>query len=429
MALNPQERQPEVESPEAAARRAAEEGHEFEAHRFGAPPELPRKSEHTSSAAADVELEIIDLADKSNRKRFIDAAYPIYEGDPNWIAPLRLHLERFLDPRHNPAFASLEVHAIMAFRKGTCVGRITVQIDKNYNEYHDCKAGFFGFFECVDDKGVAHAMLDHASRWLMDRGMTEMFGPTNFTMNHTAGLLVENFDRPPFVEELYNKAYYQELSTSYGFGKAKDLLVWWIEVANGMDSKNRKRIARIQEKIRKREGISVRHLDLSKTDEEIDILYDLYMRAWQKNWGFAPLPRKEFVWLAQDLKSILIPELVIFVEVAGEVVGFCATIPNVNERLPKDGKLFPFAWTKLLFGGLKKCQEARLYTLGMLPEYRKRGLESIMFHETLVRAQKLGFQRGEIGWTLDDNDLINRAIESMDGYVDRRYRILGLDLS
>ena len=86
-----------------------------------------------------------------------------------------------------------------------------------------------------------------------------------------------------------------------------------------------------------------------------------------------------------------------------------------------------FGWVKLAFG-LKKTKAARLYTLGMLPEYRKRGLESLMFSETLMRGQKVGFIGGEIGMTLEDNTLINRAIESMDGKLDRTYRIYGLRL-
>ena len=139
-----------------------------------------------------------------------------------------------------------------------------------------------------------------------------------------------------------------------------------------------------------------------------------------------PLAKEEFLWLAQDIKEVAIPELILFVEVKGQTIGFCATIPNVNDRLPKDGRLFPLGWTKLLFGGLKKSPHARLYLLGTLPEYRNRGLETLMFYETLTRAKDIGIVGGEIGWTLEDNDLINRAIEIMDGRLDRKYRILGL---
>lgn len=422
------------ESPEALRRRLAEMGGDADdAYQFGAPPEeLPAFDPPAPTRVTDTEsvvIETVDLADKRQRAQFVDMAASIYDGDPNYIAPLRMHLMKFLDPTKNPAFENLEVRAIVAKQNGRIVGRMTMQLDRAYDVYHETKAGFFGFFESINDKKVAHGMLNSATKWMIDRGVKEVFGPMNFTTNHQAGLLVENFDRPPFVEENYNPSYYEELFTSYGFGKAKDLLVWWIDVTGGMETKNRKRIARISDRIKKREGVEFRHIDLNDADNEIDRMFDLYVQAWQKNWGFVPLTKKEFTWLAQDLKEVAIPELVMFVEQDGKPVGFCATLPNVNEVLPKNGRLFPFAWLKLIGGRIKKTRTGRLYTLGMLPEYRKRGLEAMMFAETVVRAQAVGIEEGEIGWTLEDNTLINRAIESMDGFIDRRYRILGLALN
>ncbi|MCA9554288.1 MAG: N-acetyltransferase [Myxococcales bacterium] len=423
----------ELESPEHAAKRAQEAGEDDnEAYRFGRPPEgLPYFDPPAPTRVTDpagVKVEILDFTKKQDRLRFMDVADPIYEGDSNYIAPLRMHTMKFLDPGKNPAYENIEVRPMVAVQGGRDVGRMSVQIDRAYNEYHDTKAAFFGFFECVNDRKVAHAMLNDAVRWLKEKGIEEVFGPANFTLNHQAGLLVENFDRPAFVEETYNPRYYEELFRSFGFGKAKDLLAWWIELADGMETKNRARVARIAERIKKREGITIRHIDMSKLEQEFEIIYELYLAAWQKNWGFAPLTKKEIMWLMADLKDVAVPELVLFVEVKGRTVGFCATLPNVNEKLPKNGRLLPFAWTKLLFGGIKKTKHGRLYTLGMLPEYRKRGLESMMFAETVVRGKAAGFTAGEIGWTLEDNDLINRAIESMDGTLDRRYRILGMKL-
>lgn len=419
----------ELESPEAARRRGVEDD---EAFRFGRPPEnLPSIQDPVPTRETDfaaVRIEKLNLANKSERARFVDCANAFYTGDPNYIAPLRMHLMRFLDPKQNPAFESLDVQAFVAIKNGEIAGRITAHYDRNYSRYHETETGFFGFFESINDKKVAHALFAAATEWCRAKNCVEIFGPMNFTMSHQVGLLVENFDRPPFIEETYNHRYYIELYTSYGWAKAKDWLVWWIDISQGMETENRKRIAKIAERIRKREGLTLREIDLRKPEQEIKKLYELYMACWQKNWSFVPLSEKEFVWLAQDMKSIAIPEMILFIEVDGKTVGFCATLPNVNEKLPKDGKLFPFAWTKLLFGGLKKTTAARLYTLGMLPEYRKRGLESLMFSETLMRGKKVGFIGGEIGMTLEDNTLINRAIESMDGRRDRIYRIYGMRL-
>ncbi len=417
----------ELESPEAARRRGDEE-----AYRFGAPPEsLPALNDPTPTRETDfgaVRIEKLDFNKRGDRKKFIECSESFYNGDPNFIAPLHIHLMRFLDPAKNPAFESLEVQPFIAVKNGKIVGRITAHYDRAYAKYHEVETGFYGFFESINDKKVAHALFTAAAEWCKAKNCVEMFGPMNFTMSHQVGLLVDNFSRPPFIEETYNPQYYIELHTTFGWGKAKDWLAWWIDIENGMESESRKRIMRIVDRVRKREGLTVREIDLSKPEEEIKKLYALYMACWQKNWSFVPVSEKEFTWLAQDLQKIAVKEMIIFTEVEGKTVGFCATLPNVNERLPKNGRLFPFGWTKLLFGGIKKTKHARLYTLGILPEYRKRGLEALMFSETLIRGQKVGYAGGEIGMTLEDNTLINRAIESMDGRLDRTYRIYGMRL-
>ena len=397
---------------------------EAELHPFGAPPKnlpvLSTPPRQTSATA--VHLEAIDLGNKKQRQRFLDVTTPIYENDPHYVAPLRFHMMKFLNPRENPAFSKLTVRAWIALRQGQAVGRITAHIDHAYTQDHGTRTGFFGFFESVNDQTVAHALISKAEAWLREQQVEEIFGPMSFNTNHQVGMLVENFDRPPAVETPYNPAYYEHLITSYGFGKAKDLHAYWIDVNDGMAGK-RARIKRIAEKVKKKNGVSFRNIDFSKLDRELEPMYELYTKAWQKNWGFVFLDKEEFIWTAKDFKDIAHPELVLFVEVEGKPVGFCATLPDINENLPKDGRLFPFGWLKLL--RVKKTRYARLFTFGLLPEYRKRGLESLMLVETVERAQKLGIEGGEVSWTLEDNHLINRTIEAMDAKLDRKHRIFG----
>lgn len=399
-----------------------------EAYRFGKPPEnLPCLDQAPAGRVLEtpegVRVETIDLRKGRDRKLFLDLADPIYEGDPNYISPLRMHFMNFLDPGKNPFFEHADHVALVVKKNGNAVGRIVAHVDHEYCAYHQTKTGFFGFFECIDDKALAHTLLDEAVAWLRGQGVEEIFGPMEFTTNHQCGLLVENFDRPPHVENTYNPPYYEELLTSYGFGRAKDLLTFMIDCSSGMDTPKRARIRKIADRIRKREGVTVRPVNFKDVAGETKRMYELYVKAWEKNWGFVALSEKEFSFLMADLKMVARPELVLFVEFEGKPVGFCATLPDVNEKMPKNGRLFPFNWLKML--NLKNTTSGRLITLGMLPEYRKRGLETIMFTETLLAGQKLGWKTGEIGWTLEDNDLVNRAIESMEGWLDRRYRILG----
>jgi GNAT superfamily N-acetyltransferase len=397
---------------------------------FGRPPQnLPsfEPPPPTRRPATDLEARVLDFRSKRDRKLFMDVGDSFYRGEPNYIAPLRIAQDKFLDPAKNPAYDHVEARPMVFFRGGRPVGRISAQVDHDFEKHAGKKTGFFGFFESIDDVGVAHAMLDEACRWLRAEGCVEVMGPANYNLTHPCGLLVKNFDRPPCVEELYNHPYYQGLVESYGFGHAKDLYAWWIDIRGGMEVGRRKRIAKIADRVQRTNGVSFRTVDLKRLPEEIATVHHLFSSAWEKNWGFNPIPQREFEWMCEDFAAIAIPDLIVFMQVEGRDVGFVLTLPDVNENLPKDGKLFPFGWMRLL--RLKKTKHARLYLLGILKEYRRRGLESVLMSETVRRANALGIHAGEIGWTLEDNDLINRAIEAMDATLDRIYRIYGMRLS
>jgi GNAT superfamily N-acetyltransferase len=413
----------------ARATRAQDE----EDYRFGAPPkDLPKHEPSPSGRAAQragVRIETINLGNKAQRKRFLDVADAIQAGDPNFISPLRIERMKFLDTTHNPALASLEMRVMIAVRDGRDVGRITAHIDRAYDAHHGVRAGWFGFFESIDDPQVAHALLADAVEWVKLRGACEMIGPNNFTTNHQCGLLVENFDRPPFVEMTYNPRYYERLITSFGFGKAKDLLAWWIDVTKGTDDPKMKRYYDISQKVQKRYGLRIRSVRMDDYAGEVARLFRLYNESWQKNWGFVPVTEPEFKTIASDLKPIIIDSLALIVEDKhGTPVAFSVSLPNINEIMPKNGRLFPFGWLKLL-RGMKNTKYARLFAMGVVPGHRQHGVEAMLCIETALRAKRIGILGGEISWTLEDNVLVNRTVETFGGHLDRRYRMFGIDLT
>jgi hypothetical protein len=406
---------------------------EEEDYRFGAPPKnLPKLQPAPQSRATDragVRIETINLGNKAHRKRFLDVADAIQQDDPNYISPLRMDRMKFLDVTHNPALASLEMRVLIAVRNGRDVGRITAHIDRAYDAHHDVQAGWFGFFESIDDTQVAHALLGEAVEWVRLRGAREIIGPNNFTTNHQCGLLVENFERPPFVEMTYNPPYYERLIASFGFGKAKDLLAWWIDVTKGTEDPKMKRYYDVSQKVQKRYGMRIRGVNMQDYEAEVARLFRLYNESWQKNWGFVPVTEAEFKTIASDLRPIIIESMVLLVEdKQGQPIAFSVSLPNINEVMPKNGRLFPFGWIKLL-RGLKKTKYARLFAMGVIASHRQRGVESMLCIETALRAKRLGMLGGEISWTLEDNVLVNRAVETFGGKLDRRYRMFGIDLT
>ena len=372
---------------------------------------------------APADVTVTPVRSSADKIAFIRMAYSIYQGDPNWVPPLEMERKDFLDPAKNPFFEFGEVELFLARRGGQVVGRIAAVKDPHYNEFHGTNEGFFGLFECINDAGVARALLDAASQWLRSKGFVKVLGPMNFSTNHEVGMLVDGFTTPPAIMTTYNPAYYPALLEANGFTKAKDLWSW--ELSSSVQPPEK--VARIAEKIRQREGITVRSVNLKKFEDEVRLIKGIYNAAWEKNWGFVPMTDREFDHLARDMKQIVRPELLLIAEVKGDPVAFSMTLPDANEALKvANGRLttfgLPIGLAKLLLAS-RKIRRLRLITLGIKEGYRRRGLDAILYLDTLRTAHQLGYEGGEISWTLEDNHLVNRAIESMGGKRSKTHRI------
>ncbi len=380
-----------------------------------------------SNVASDVVVTRVETA--ASKKEFILFQYEVYKNDPHFVAPLVMDREMFFNEKKNPWFDFGKADLFLARRNGKIVGRVAAIEDPRYNEFHQTKIGWFGMFECVDDVGVARALLDTCEAWVKARGLTEMLGPANFSSNSEWGMLIEGFDSDAVLMTTYNPPYYPSLLEACGYTKAKDLWAFWLDI----HAVPPERIARVAEKVRAREGIVIRKANMKDWDNEVRKIKEVYNAAWEKNWGFVPMTDREFDHLAKDLKMILIPELTLLAEVKGEVVAFSITLPDANQAIKlANGKLttfgLPIGLAKMLLK-LKKIKTGRLAILGIKSGFRKRGLDSVLMVDTFLTAHKLGWTGGEISWTLEDNTLVNRAIEVFGAKKYKTYRVYGKQLA
>lgn len=369
------------------------------------------------------DVQVTPVRGAADRMAFIRLPYALYRDDPNWVPPLEMERKDFLDPKKNPFFDYAEVELFLARRGAEVVGRVAAIKNPRHMEVHGTQEGFFGLFECVNDAGVARGLLDAASAWLKARGIDRVLGPANFSSNQDWGLLVEGYDTPPALMMPYNPAYYLGLLETCGFTKAKDLWAWELSASAAPPEK----VARIAEKIRQRDGITVRPVSLKDFPAEIARIKEIYNSAWEKNWGFIPMTEREFDHMAKEMKAIVRPELVLIAEVKGEPVAFSMTLPDANEAFKAaNGRLttfgLPIGLVKLVLAS-RRLKRLRLLTLGIKEGFRRRGLDAILYLDTLRTAKALGYTGGEISWTLEDNHLVNRAIESMGGQHSKTYRV------
>jgi len=353
---------------------------------------------------------------------FIKFPWKIYKNDKNWVPPLISERKEFFDSHKNPFFKHSEVVFYLAKREDEIVGRICGTVNYNHIDYHNEKAGFFGFFESINDFEVAQLLLDTVKDWLKSKGMEIMRGPMNFSTNDEVGFLLEGFDSPPAFMMSYNPKYYLDFMERYGMAKAKDLYAYYI------DKNNRppERFKRIAELIRKKENIVVRKLNLKDFAGEIEKIKKIYNLAWSKNWGAVPMTDEEFGHLAKDFKKIVDPDLVFIAEVNGEPAGFSMALPNINQLLIKlNGRLSPLGIFKLFwFTKVHNIIDSvRLLTMGVIHKYQKRGIDTIFYIDTYMNGEKKGYKWAEMSWNLEDNFLINHALETFGAKLYKKYRI------
>jgi hypothetical protein len=312
-------------------------------------------------------------------------------------------------------------------RNGEVCGRIATCINFKHIEYHSEQAGFFGFFDTPDDFEIASKLLKVAMIMLKRDGAELMRGPMNFSTNHECGFLVEGFDSPPMIMMPYNHQYQPKLAEKFGLKKAMDLLAFRRDKENPYPE----RLSRVVEKMRKRSRIKLRHINLSDFDNEITRILKVYNGAWAPNWGFVPMDETEFRHMAKDMRQILDPELVLIAEHEDQPVAFSLALPNINQALIRlKGKLFPLGLLKLIWHTKirDKVDSLRLITFGVIPEYQKRAIDSMMFMETVTKGIAKGYQWAELSWILETNDLMCRAAEEMGATVYKRYRIMEMPL-
>jgi GNAT superfamily N-acetyltransferase len=347
----------------------------------------------------------------------------IYAGDEHWVPPLIGDEKKFIHPRHNPFFEHAEVEHFLAWRDGRPVGRVAAIHNHLHNEIHGDRVGFFGLFECIHDPEVARSLLDAAASWVGSRSLDVLRGPMNYSTNDSCGLLIDGFEGSPFIMMPYNPGYYGGLVAGAGFTKAKDVLAYLITV-DDVQTGQMDRLERVlRRRVKDRDQVRVRPLDMKRWDDEVAMVRDLYNQAWERNWGFIPFTAAEFDHMAKEMKLIVDPDLVGILEVGGRPAGFGLGLPDANLALGKaNGRLFPFGLIRILLAR-RDIRRFRVPIMGLLREYRGLGYDVMLYLHLVREGMRKGYREAEMSWILEDNLPMRRGIENLGGRAYRTYRI------
>jgi hypothetical protein len=357
-------------------------------------------------------------------KRFVKVPFRLHRDSPQWVAPLIFERMEFLDREKNPYFEHAEAEYFVAERDGEPVGRITAQVDRRWDEFQGGSDGMFGFFETIDDREVARALLGAAEDWLGGHGRERILGPMDFTTNDELGILVEGHELRPMVLQPWHPPYYEELIDSLGYAKAMDLLMWHLALGELKEGDQfAPEIHAAAKKALRDEGVVIRNMRKREMADEVRRFMEVYNEAWGKNWGFVPITDAEVEFQAKNLKQILDENWAYMAEREGEVVGAALTLPDVNQVLARlNGRLLPLGWLRFLLGK-RKIDRVRVLALGVKRDFRHSGVAAGLYLKHLETASPDGVPAGETGWILETNEPMNRAMEGMGGKVVKRYRL------
>jgi GNAT superfamily N-acetyltransferase len=360
-------------------------------------------------------------------KRFMLFPYKLYKKADKWNGQLLIDRKMHYDRKKNPFFRhSPDVEFFLAERDGEVCGTICALVNERHNSFHDENIAFFGHFEFIDDQAVSRALFDKAVEWARSRGKTAIRGPASYSSNEEWGLLVEGFEHDNAIIMAWNYAYYKDHYESFGLVKAKDLISFSLDVST---AEVPEKVVRIAGKSMARSGVSIRTVNKKKFDDEVQRFRDLYNACWEKNWGFVPETDEEFTATAEGLRMLINPQVLFFVDNRdGRTVALQLCLPDLAPVFKKIGyRLFPFGFFGLL-RGRNKPKRLRLLTTGILPDYRKIGIDAVLYNSMLTAAKKMGVVSGDISWQLEDNFLINEAIRTMGGQLYKTHRVYELPL-
>lgn len=361
------------------------------------------------------------VATRRERRRFQRFAWSVYSGDRNWVPPILSQERELLGWGTHPFFDHARCVTLLAERGGHAAGRLAVLVNDVHNAKYGEKRGFFGFFECIDDSSVAHALLNAGESWLRDQGMTSVRGPVNPSLNYTCGLLVEGFDRPPRFLMTYNPPYYADLLESCGFAKSQDLYAYEMDAALLAQVTQRYKPAVLAALAHS--NLVVRPMDPKRHQQDVETYLDIYNRSLDGTWGFTPLQPGEARRIARDLRHVIIPRLAVFAEVDGRPIGALFALLDYNQVLRRcNGRLFPLGLLRLLMGR-RRITTVRAMGMTMVPGFQSAGLAVVLMDHLIAAAEQRGIDRYEFSWVLESNARSRGTLERLGTQITSTYRL------
>ena len=369
-------------------------------------------------------IEVKEVNTKKELKQFVQFYYDLYRGNDCAVPFLYFDEMSTLRSDKNPSFECCEAKYFLAFKDGKVVGRVAAIINRKANERWNCHQVRFGWFDFIDDIEVSTALLKAVEDWGRQQGMTEMAGPLGFIDTDREGMLVEGFDQLSTMYINYNYPYYpQHMERIGGFKKDNDYLEMKVKVPEVVPAK----FSKLTEMVKKRYGLRVHKFTRHELIEEGygHQVFRLLNATYKDLYGFSELSEKQVDKLVNDYIKIADLNLVTAIMDGDRMVGFGITFPSFSRAMQKtrDGRFLPFGWWHMLkILKWHKTSIVDLLLIGVLPEYRGKGANALIFDDLIRQFQAYGFEWAETGPQMETNEGVLSQWQYLEATNHRRHR-------
>jgi GNAT superfamily N-acetyltransferase len=340
-----------------------------------------------------MQVRIIDTENPKDVDKFVELPFRLYKDNNRWVPPLVSSAKKMLNRNRHPFYKHSEADFFLAEENGRPIGRLAVMENRNFNNYRNTKAAFFGFLEVIEDEAVSQGLFSAAFDWAKSRNLETMVGPRGMNPTEATGMLVEGFEHRPAMNIPYNFAYYDRLVKAAGFEKDTDHLSGYLPG----DYEMPERILRITEKIKKRRGMWIKSFkNKDEIRQWVPRVFDVYSTAFANSHTFFPPTEAEKTMIAETIIEITDPGLVKGVMKGNELIGFIISYYDLSAALQRSrGRLWPFGWFWLLTEH-RRTKWANVNGAGLLPEYQGMGANVLLYTELAKTLKDYGFEHADL---------------------------------